>query len=81
MRTLEHIVTEIMTLSKEAMISSLVWEDILNHCERYLRLIGVANVNKFKADLNSKLCDIKSKNFDHYLHRLQKLVDELSNHG
>ena len=81
MRNVEQIITDMINLSKEAMIASLFWGDIVNRCERYLVLIGVANFDKLKADLNDKLYEIESKKFNHCVHRFKKLIEELNNHG
>ncbi len=81
MRTLEQVLTEIITLSKEAFNSSIFWRELLKRCERYKALMGVADLNKFKMELNTQLCEIKNKQIDRYIYRFQLLIEELNQYG
>jgi hypothetical protein len=80
MKSLEQIIAEIIILSKEGMIASIIWDDIANRCERYLKLVGVARLEQFKMDLNIKLNNIKQIKIDRRVQRFEDLIRELNNY-
>jgi len=78
MKNLEQIIVEIIELSQKAITASIIWEDIVSRCERYLKLSGFAKFSQLKRDLNAEFNHMKEIQTDNSVHRLEDLIKELN---